>query len=158
MNYDWCFTARSAPSMGWANYSGSVQRFGADQAIPSFASPLGTGHVSPDGDISTVTCVAFSPLTSVCNNGGSDGIGFPYGLTVDGEPAVVGLTTQWFPHQVIRSARTAVGGVLVNVSTRMSSTAPAVLMLLTLGLAENVTWTPVVSALIPLIVRDMSGR
>ena len=156
--YDWCFTAKSTPSMGWANYSGAVERFGADQAIPAFASPLGTGHVSPDGDIAAVTCVAFPPLTGVCENGATDGLGFPYGLVVDGERAVGDLATQWFPQQVNRTATTPVGALNVSTSVRMLSDAPAVLISITIGPFNGGADTPAVSALLPLIVRDMSGR
>ncbi len=98
--YDWCFKSAAAPSAGWSSYNGTVERYAADQAIPAFASALGSGHVSPDGDIAAVTCVSVPPLTGVCDNGASDGLGFPYGLSFDGEAAVVGLTTQWFPFQV----------------------------------------------------------
>jgi hypothetical protein len=78
--YDWCFTAKPSPSVGWANYSGAVVRYGADQAIPAFASPIGTGPGSPDGDVAAVTCVAVPPLTGVCDNGASDGLGHAEGV------------------------------------------------------------------------------
>lgn len=104
-----------------------MELFGADQAIPAFASPLGTGHVSPDGDVAAVSCVTFPPVTGVCENGASDGLGFPYGLLVDGEAPKVGLATQWFPYQVVRTAATVQSRLSVNTTVRMMSTVPAYL-------------------------------
>jgi hypothetical protein len=149
----WCFYAREPDAAAAPAPLDRVQRYGGSQSPPAVASLLGAAHASVAGDaVAGLACLAMPPLAGECDfdsGGNALSYSWPFGLAVDAAAPQLGLSFQWLPHELRRSA-TAPGGARIESALRLSGSAPLALLLINVSAAPGAAGVSSLSMALPM--------